>query len=408
MYSIKNLKILISLLVIFFCLKIYQYMSIPKLEIYTVKPEKLVGQLSTDGTVKINDMTVISSRIGGLIKYIYHDAGDYVKQGDILLKLDNRDLVVELKKAKKNVDILKAEKEKLLAGSSEIQEAKSDLNKAKEIYLESKTKFEEVEKSFKNNVATQEELSAAKKDMLDLEKKYMLTQKRLNFVLNYDLAIIEEKIKQAEIILESAKNNCEDATIVSPCTGTIIEKKVDKGLFINSGTALFKIADLSTLKIQANVDESDILNIKIGQKAIIKGRNLYGRSIVGEVVSIEHLPIESEKEISGDIQYNVNIKFLNTNDITLNDGMSVDVTIVTIDKSNIFIVPNTALINMKKQYYIFINQNGRARLKSVKPGLKNLKYIEIIDGLKNGDKVVLSPPKKLIDGKRIKIKASYN
>jgi HlyD family secretion protein len=205
-------------------------------------------------------------------------------------------------------------------------------------------------------------------------------------------------IQQKENALISAKQNLEDHYIRPPFSGTIGKVNVKKGDSISSGTVIATL--ISKQKIaEISLNEIDIANVKVGQKAVLTFDALPGITLNGEVYEVDLVGTVSQ----GVVSYTVKIGF-STDDNRIKPGMSVSADIITDTKQNVLIVPNSAIKTMGNRKYVevpderenlnlqenrFVNLKYPPKIVFVKTGLSDDKNTEILEGLKEGDLVIL-------------------
>ncbi len=217
--------------------------------------------------------------------------------------------------------------------------------------------------------------------------------------------ILENKLKAAEISLESAKNNIvltelkyqkslSDAgkrNVKSPIDGTVnavnIKNGDDLGRLSSSSnsSAPIVIGDLKTLKAQVDVNEVDISEVVVGQKAILTFNAIEDFSLVGKVEKIDSLGTLS----SSVVNYNVTIGFDDI-DPRIKPEMTVSASIITDVKQNVLIIPNSSVKSQSGESYVEVLNNEKDSLekKVVEIGLSNDTNTEIISGLSEGEIIV--------------------
>jgi len=180
------------------------------------------------------------------------------------------------------------------------------------------------------------------------------------------------------------------APIVAPLDGFIILKNIEPGQTVTVADAVLVMAD--KLIVKAQVDETDIGNIKLGQAVNIELDAYPGQAIKGKV---EHIAYESQV-INNVTIYEVDI-LPDSVPAYFRSGMSATINFISEEKKDVLMLPLKAIKKITDRSYIF--QTDKATNKTnpiqIKTGLENTSHVEIISGLKAGDKVVI-PDKKMI------------
>ena len=180
------------------------------------------------------------------------------------------------------------------------------------------------------------------------------------------------------------------APIVAPLDGFIILKNIEPGQTVTAGDAVLVMADV--LIVKAQVDETDIGNIQLGQSVTIQLDAYPDQTIKGKV---EHIAYESQV-INNVTIYEVDV-IPNEVPSFFRSGMSATVNFVTHEKDNILLIPIRAIKKIGATTYVFQYDNSSKTGKpiQIKTGLENTTHIELLSGLKEGDKIVI-PDKKMI------------
>lgn len=179
-----------------------------------------------------------------------------------------------------------------------------------------------------------------------------------------------------------------------PTSGALVP-----GSFIMSGTPIYTIVDLKNMTMLAKVDETDIARMKEGLDATVTLEAYPGKNFVGKVVKVADTATTNE---AGATAFEVIIQ-MDLSDIDLKIGMTgtADVTVAT--KQDATVVPVEALIDKKGKKYVFKVVDGKAELTPVVTGLITETEVEIVEGVKNGDRVVTKDVEKLKDGQGVKL-----
>ncbi len=268
------------------------------LQLKTAKAE--VGDIevyvTTTGTLNPVTLVQVGTQVSGTIAKIYVDFNDVVKRGQILAQIDSTFLSAQVRDAEAQVERAKAQ----------VNQTKRDLDRIKELYAK--------------NLVSQADYDQA--------------------LTNYEVALAQ--LKSAEAQLERARVNLKYSTIYSPIDGIVISRNVDVGQTVAASLqapTLFTIAnDLRKMRVEANVDESDIGKVKPGQMVFFTVDAYPEETFIGKVVQVRLQPIN----IQNVINYTVIIDVENK-DLKLRPGMTANVRILIDKRENILRIPNQAL-----------------------------------------------------------------
>jgi len=205
-----------------------------------------------------------------------------------------------------------------------------------------------------------------------------------------DLRTQQKNIKQKEENLAELKEKLEDYYIYSPFNGIIIEisEKAKEGESVSQGTTLATlITNQKIAKISLN--EIDAAKVKTNQKANLIFDALPDLNLTGRVVKIDATGTVSQ----GVVSYGVEIALDSYNE-KIKPGMSVTADIIINSKKNVLLLPNNAIKSNKGINSVQILDGNNVRFQKIEVGLSNDTMTEIISGLKEGDRVILSTSQK--------------
>ncbi len=169
------------------------------------------------------------------------------------------------------------------------------------------------------------------------------------------------------------------------------------GDLVAPGQALFTLAASDTFVVRAKVDEQDIINMRIGQRAVVTGEDFPGKTLGGHIVSISPVAQKSDDPASTARQIITTIRLDGTAPY-LRDGMSVDVDIITSDVRNVIVVPSDAVFAENGKKYVYVVKNGVATKTEVRTGLSNDTQTVVTRGLSNRETIVAEKNVTLADG----------
>lgn len=189
-------------------------------------------------------------------------------------------------------------------------------------------------------------------------------------------------------------------TITSPISGTVvkIDAKVDQT--IGPGAPVLTVADMNPTYVNANVDETDISKVEVGQAVKISLDSYPNAKVAGEVSEIGLLATVTQ---TGGTAFPVKIKVTAAEGVTLRVGMSADTDIVLARYPNVTVVPVESVTTRDGKDVVFLINNSQVKMKQVKLGLLSEDHYEIKEGLIVGDKVATKGISKLMDGAIVKV-----
>jgi len=190
------------------------------------------------------------------------------------------------------------------------------------------------------------------------------------------------QVAQARIGMEQAKDQLEDADIKSPINGVLSALKIESGQTINPGTHVADIINMDSVYVDILVAESIINHLDKGQEISAQVPAISSETIIGTVEWVSPAADLKTK------LFPVRISFDN-NDYVLKPGMFVSVTIDINEASNAIIIPSTAILSRVDGEIVYVEIDGAAEAKSVISGFDNGEFTVILDGLVEGDQLVV-------------------
>lgn len=304
-----------------------------------VKSMNIDQNLSLVGSLTAFSEVAISSEIQGTITSVKVELGQKVSNNTVIATIDDR-----IKKLNVN-------------------SAKLDLDKKQKDY-------DRYKNLFAGGTATEQELDNAR--------------------VAYENAVIA---------LEKAEKELSDATIVSPSQGIITEKHIEKGNYVNNGSPIVSMVDISKLKVNLNVSETNVYKLNLGDVAEVS------TSVYPNVTFKGNINFISPK---GDDSHNYKVEMVlqNSNEYPLKAGTFVKVKISLPSKGNSLYIPREALQGSISDAKVYIAYEGIAVLQPITIGNSNNDYLEVVSGLKEGDDVITSGFVNLENGKAIKVNAN--
>ena len=226
-----------------------------------------------------------------------------------------------------------------------------------------------------------------------------------------DVASAQAGVSSAQAQLQYDQEQLADTSVSAPFDGVVQTlgettsplggtSDLSVGDQVTPGQTLFTIAGSGPMVVKAQVDEQDIIGVKVGQHAFITGEDFPGYSLVGTVVRIA--PVVVSQTQAGNSAKNVETTIaLGKTYSFLRDGMSCDVDIVTGKASNALVVPQSAIDDESGKHYAFVVSGGIAKKTQVSEGIKNDTDVAITKGLKAGDVVATTNVASLKDGSKV-------
>ena len=298
--------------------------DIKKIQTIEARVKTIESVVTASGTIRSEDEASLRFLTSGKLTWIGSKEGDYVSRGQEIASLDTQDLEKRLKK---------------------------DLN----LYFKTRLDFEDTKDSQKDKVITDALKRIAERSQADL-----------------DNAVIDVEIR--DLAIQFSK-------LSSPINGRIVEKSDFFALSnVTSADVIFKVSNFSKLNFVAEIDETEIGKIKVGQKATIILDAFTNKPIETTVNKISPQAIMSS---TGATAFEVTFQVPRDENLLL--GMNGEAKIVIDEKKNALTIPTESLVDEK---YVWIAKNGKYVKREIKTGIKSDSEAEVIENLKQEDQVV--------------------
>lgn len=321
----------------------------PKYEATTVKRGSLQNSVTATGTVEPVTQVEVGTQVSGIVSHLYADYNSVVKKGQLIAELDKTNLLNDLSSKKSNLAV-------------------------------SKTEYEYQQKNYERTKTLYDKQLVSESDY---ETAYYNYNKAKN---NYDIAKIQ---------LATSETNLSYATIYSPIDGVVLSRAVEEGQTVNAGMntpTLFNIAaDLTDMRVIADVDEADIGDVRDGQRVSFTVDAYPTVVFEGSVRQVR----QEATTTSNVVTYEVVISAPNP-DLKLKPGMTANITIYTLERDGVLLVPTKALkftpsdggddtiIDCTAQHKLWLLEPGTVRAVAVEIGEAAGSQTEIVSGVDEG------------------------
>jgi len=377
----------------------------------TIPPEKLVkverGSVAKSvvatGRIEPLSKVEIKSKASGIIEYLYVNAGDTVREGQLLVELDKETLEAQLREARA---FLNAAESQLQEMQSQGKTLRANLEKAR---LEAETRdYDFMVAEYRRHQGLHSEGLISKSEFDAVEQKMRAAEVARNALLaavKVREAELEQnartintagaQVAQAQAQHERAEENLKYASIRSPINGVVLSRELEVGDAVSSilqlgsnATLIMTLGDVRELYVKGQVDETDIGLVKVGQTVRLTVDAYKNRTFQGQVFRIA--PMGEEKD--NVTRFEVRVSIQNDLDL-LRVNMSANAEIVLEEHKEVLVIPESTLIyNEKRETFVEIpdlaTRTGRRQV-PVKTGISNGARTELISGLGFGDQLIL-------------------
>lgn len=388
-----------------------------EVEIAQVATSTIVETVSATGKIQPEIEVKISSMVSGEIISLPVKEGQVVRKGDLLVKI--------------NPDLYTSSLNRTIAGLSG---SKAGLTQADAQFNEAKSSYERNKTLFQKGIISKSDWDKA--------------------VVTYEVAKATKQsayfnVQSASASVNEAKDNLGRTIIYAPADGTISMLNVELGERVlgtqqMTGTELLRVANLNNMEVEVDVNENDIVKIKVGDEANVEVDAYLKKKFKGVVTSISN---SASTTLTSDQVTNFKVKVRIVKDSyqdllegkpaaysPFRPGMTATVDIITKTKTNVINVPISSIVvksdtaavkeikmvetpeeknaapkSDKKFECVFVKVGDKAKIRIIKTGIQDDTNIEILSGLKKGDVVITGPyttvTKELNSGDKVTLKS---
>ncbi len=370
-----------------------------KVRLEIVAERELAETISAPGEVIPNVKVDISAEVSARILGLPFREGDRVKKGDVVVRLDDRQFKAQLESAQARRD---GEKHRLDGEQARIAGPLASTENAKAVMARQKALFE-------SGDVSRQVLDDATARVLDLEATVAASR--------HNISVIESSLAGAEADINRAQEALDKTVISVPIEGMITRLNAEVGELVmvgtmnNAGTVILTIGDLSTVKMNAKVNEADIARVTRDQPAEIRINAYKDEIFTGRVIKV---PLQRTAEQSGTGYFKVEIEIDPKEGRQILSGLACNVDI-QIEKHRGLAVPSQAVLDRTTEEIpleiskdnplvdrqrrttpvVFRVVDGKAVLTPVRTGPSNLTSTMVVAGLKVGDVLVTGPYKAI-------------
>ncbi|NJO42631.1 MAG: efflux RND transporter periplasmic adaptor subunit [Cyanobacteria bacterium CRU_2_1] len=368
-----------------------------------VERKSLPITVSANGAVEPERSINVSPRNAGFVKELLVDVGDSVEEGQIIAYMDDANLQGQLTQAQGQLAAAEANLEKLLSGnrSEDIAQAEAQLEEARSTLQQAELTFQQDQELYKDGAISQRELESsrasrdgAQAQVTRLEQALKLQQRGAR---SEDIVQAQADVLTAQGSLQSAQEQLDDTVIRAPFSGVVTRKYADPGAFVtpttaasseNSATSSSILSLASTNQVVANVAETNIARMELGQSAIIRADAYPGQTFEGQVVEISPESTVEQNVTSFEVKVSINDP-----EKLLRSGMNVDTEFEVGQLDNALVVPTVAIVRQEMGTGVFIaSDDGKPVFTLIETGANIDNYTEVRSGLTGDERVLISLP----------------
>jgi HlyD family secretion protein len=353
----------------------------PEVVVATVERGALVQSVVASGHIETPYRVEIGSQITGTVKDVLVVEGQQVRQGDMLVAIENDELQAAVVQAEGAVAQARARVRQLVELTKPA--ADQSLKQALATLLNAEAAFERASKLASSGYGTKATLDDATKTV-DVARTQVRTAELQVFTTSpggSDFVMAETQLSQALANLNTARARLGYATIAAPRDGVLITRNVERGAVVQPGKALLVLAPAGETQIVVQIDEKNLGQLALQQSAVASADAYPDRrfnatlSYINPSVDINRASVEVKLKVDDPPDY-------------LRQDMTVSVDIATARRDGVVIVPARAVHGAATAPFVLKADGGRALAQRIRLGLRGVGAYEVTEGLAPGDRVI--------------------
>jgi HlyD family secretion protein len=371
--------------------------------------------LNATGYIVAAHTIEVAAKVVGKVKWIGVEKGDHVKEGQVLVRLEDDEYQAQLQQATGNLAMLQARLDEALHGSrpEEIAQALANVNSAKADLENANVTLERTKNLVAENVAPRQSLDDAQARYDSAVAKLNAIQKSYELVKlgprQEEIDALRGQVDQARGAVAYAQTAVNNTVIVSPVTGTILERAVEKGEFLTTSFVgdrgakgyVVSLADLNDLEVELDISQTDFGKLRSAQRGVVTTDAFPDRKYEG---FIKEISPEANRQ-KATVQIKVKVvkpdQFLRPEMNASVAFLSDDAPAVPGAARPVVIAPSSAV----RDGAVFLLLDGRAVRRAVKTGSSSGSGVRIEEGLNGGEDLIVNPPPGLKEGDKVRRKA---
>ena len=339
----------------------------------------ITASIATNGKIEALNNFQAFAPMATTVKKIYVKQGDWVKPGQMLLRLDDSDARLQAAKAEAQLKGAQADLSAVETGGTqeELFTTRNALSKAQMDRDTAQRNLDAMQKLLQSGAASQAEVDAAQNRLTSAESQVQLLQQKLKGRYSQqEIGHAKAQEVEARASLQAAQEVLKNSNISAPREGMVYSLPVREGAFVNAGEPLVEVADLHKLRVRAFVDEPEIGRLQPGQPVEVTWDALPGRVWQGTVETLPTTIIQHGTRMVGEVTC-----VIGNEDLKLLPNTNVSVAIVTARDQNALTIPREAIHQDERGQYVFQVVNGELRRRNITTGVSNLTRVEVTSGL---------------------------
>lgn len=379
----------------------------------TVEVGDIENNVMASGKVKALNTVDVGAQVSGEVKRLYVEVGDEVKQGDLIAQIDQvtqkNNLSNEQASLEQSEAALQSAQAELLSKQAALKSAYSDLASRQSELKQAQSDFARLQDLVAIDAISQQEYDT-QATSVETAKAAVANARAAIDTAKAAIATTEANINSQQAALRKSRTNVSTAeedlsytTIRAPISGTVVSITTEQGTTVNANQTaptLVTLADLSTVRINAQISEADVINVSAGMPAYFNIIGNPDKQYDATLTAIEPAPEQISSTSSTDAAiYYVGYVEVPNPDRLFRIDMTAQIYIIVNEAKNTLLVPSTVIQEKRAKekgksttgkFVRVLKDDGTVEERTVEVGIDNRVNAQILSGLKEGEEVIIS------------------
>jgi len=360
----------------------------PSVAVRPAQETTLTRSVTVTGTLAAEDQVAMGFKVAGRIETMNVDLGSRVQEGQAIARLAPVDFQLRVQQAEAALQQARARLGLEPRGENEQvdPEKTAVVRQARAVLDDAKLNYTRIKTFVDRGISSRAELDSADAAMKVADGRY---EDAVEEVRNRQALLSQRRTE-----LDQARQELTDSRLVAPFSGVIRERVGSPGQYVNAGAPIATLVRMHPLRLQADVPEREASNVKVGQSVTVKVEG-DASEYAGRVVRVS--PAIDEQSRSLRIEAEVG-----NERATIRPGSFATANILVAAETPAIVVPSTAVVSFAGVEKVLTVTDGKVVEKRVELGRREGTSVEILQGLKAGERVIVEPG-NLVDGERVTV-----
>jgi len=353
-----------------------------------VTKQDLVTTISTNGKVEPIENFEAHAPAATTVRKIYVREGQHVRQGELLMQLDDADSRAQAARALAQVKASEADQHAIQSGGTqeEVLNTRSELVKAQAERDAAQKNYDALQKLAQTGAAAPSEVREAANRLTAAQAQLkVLQEKQQDRYSRPEVNRVQAQAEQARASFIAAQDLLKHSQIRAPFEGTVYSVPIKQGEYVQQGELLVQLANLRRVQVRAFVDEPELGKLAVSQPVTVTWDALPGKTWHGEITQMPYTITTYGTRNVGQVLTGVD-----NEDSRLLPNINVTVNVSIANKKEVVTVAREALHEDENGRYVYVIRNGRLERQPVEAGIANNTRVEIMNGVQPGELIALN------------------